>query len=191
MDSVVPNHKFAALADLQALLSHIRRAPQDHGTLHLIVRRPETLARESVQSGALDVVQGLVGDNWSARGSTKTADGTAHPDMQITLINTRLLAALTPDQGRWPLAGDQLYVDLDLSERNLPTGTRLAVGAAVLEVTPMPHNGCKKFAERFGKDAMKFAGSAAGKKLRLRGIYCKVVVSGAIAVGAAITKLAS
>jgi MOSC domain-containing protein YiiM len=135
------------------------------------------------------VAEGLVGDNWRIRGSSRTADGSAHPDMQLTLMNARLIALVAQSRERWPLAGDQLYVDLDLSADNLPPGSHLALGTAVIEVSAQPHTGCQKFVERFGLDAMKFVNSPAHKHLHLRGINARVVRSGVIRVGDVAKKL--
>ena len=157
------------MAELEAGLEEIRRSPADLGTLRMIVRRPEEDAREVLETGLLDVVEGLVGDNWSTRGSNRTDDGSSHPDMQLNIMNARVVDLVATTRERWPLAGDQLYVDLDLSEANVPAGTRLAIGDAVVEVTEQPHAGCKKFVERFGLDAMKFVNSPLGKQLHLRG----------------------
>ena len=136
--------------ELQAGLDEIRRSPADDGTVELIVRRPAENEREILEEGSLDVDEGLVGDAWRARGSSRMPDGSANPDAQLTLMNARVVALVARERERWPLAGDQLYVDLDLSADNLPPGTRLAVGSAVLEVTPEPHTGCAKFSARFG-----------------------------------------
>ncbi len=152
------------------------------------MRRPAVEARETLEEGALDEAEGLVGDNWRARSSSRTTDGSPHPDMQITLMSVRAIGAISPDDTRWPLAGDQLFVDLDLTYRNLPPGTRLQVGDAVLEVTEQLHTGCGKFVERFGLDAMKWVNSPEGRDLNLRGIYAKVVTSGRIRRGDAISK---
>ncbi len=176
-------------AELEAGLDQIRQAPADHGRLELIVRRPQIDAREVLEVGELDIIQGLVGDTWQSRGSSRTDDGSAHPDMQLNIMNSRTTALVAQEQERWPLAGDQLYVDLDLSEANLPPGTRLAIGSAIIEVTAIPHNGCKKFVARFGLDAMKFVNSPVGKALHLRGINAKVVQSGTIRVGDTVKKL--
>lgn len=182
-----PLHRNAA--ELEAGLDQVRRAPKDSGSLELIVRRPDTGERETVDSGELDLELGLVGDNWKARGYRKTADGSAHPDMQLNIMNARAAALVAVARDRWPLAGDQLYVDLDLSDENLPPGTRLAIGDAVVEVTAEPHLGCKKFVERFGVDAMKFVNSETGKALNLRGINAKVITPGKISVGDTASKL--
>jgi hypothetical protein len=174
---------YLTLEELEAGLDEIRRSPKDAGVLALIVRRPQIEARELVEEGALDLVQGLLGDNWSTRGSARTADGSFHPNTQLTLMNSRLIALVAQEKDRWQLAGDQLYIDLDLSAENLPPGTQLALGSAVIEITDQPHTGCKKFEARFGLDALKFISSPVGKQLRLRGIYAKVVQPGMIHIG--------
>jgi len=181
--------KHLSMAELEAGLAHIQQAPKESGELTMIVRRPETLEREVLDVGELDVADGLVGDNWKARGSTRMKDGTAHPDMQLNVMNSRVIALIAPDEARRPLAGDQLYIDMDLSEENLPAGTQIALGTAVIEVTDQPHNGCKKFTERFGMDAVKFVNSAVGKRLHLRGINAKVVQAGVISKGDMARKL--
>jgi hypothetical protein len=139
--------------------------------------------REVIEEGQLDIVEGLVGDTWRFRASSRTPDGTPHPEMQINVMNARAVALVAQDPRRWPLAGDQLYIDLDLSQRNLPPGTRIAIGAAMLEVSSLPHTGCAKFVERFGLDAMKFVNSPVGRALCLRGINARVVKSGPIRTG--------
>ena len=168
--------------ELEAGLAEIRRSPKDEGVLELIVRRPSVGEREVLQKGELDVAQGLVGDTWSSRGSRRSKDGLAHPDMQLNIMNSRVIALVSQARDRWHLAGDQLFMDLDLSGENLPPGTRLAVGSAVIEVTPEPHTGCQKFVSRFGLDAMKFVNSPLGRQLNLRGINAKVAQPGTIRV---------
>jgi hypothetical protein len=170
------------MEELEAGLDDIRRSPKDEGALELIVRRPSVGERERLTEGELDVAQGLVGDTWRTRGSRRSKDGLAHPEMQINVMNSRVIALVAQDRERWHLAGDQLFVDLDLSGENLPPGTRLAVGSAVIEVTPEPHTGCEKFVSRFGVDAMKFVNSPLGRQLNLRGINAKVVQPGVIRV---------
>ena len=181
--------KHLTTAELEAGLDDIRRSPQDEGVLEMIVCRPLVNEREVLAEGRLDPSQGLVGDSWITRGSSRTADGSAHPEMQLNIMNSRVAALLAQSKDRWPLAGDQLYLDLDLSKDNLPAGARLALGTAVIEVTAQPHLGCKKFVERFGLEAMMFVNSEVGKRLCRRGINAKVVEPGVIRVGEAAKKL--
>ena len=175
--------KHLTLDELNAGLAEIARSPRDRGEVRLIVRRPTMGAREILHDARLDRVTGLVGDTWSARSSSRTADGSPHPDMQLNIMNARVIALLAQSGERWALSGDQLFIDLDLTDANLPPGTRLAIGSAIIEVTAQPHTGCGKFAERFGVDATAFVNSAEGRRLHLRGINAKVVQSGAIRVG--------
>ncbi len=177
--------------ELEAGIDQIRNSPTDHGVLELIVRRPQTESREVVESGELDLHEGLIGDNWKTRGSRHTPDASANPEQQLNLMNSRAIALIAGTRDRWQLAGDQLYVDLDLSEANLPPGTQLAIGSAVIEVTPIPHLGCKKFVQRFGLDAMKLVNSDLGKELHLRGVNAKVIHSGRVQVGDRISKIAA
>ncbi len=169
--------------ELEQGLDGILESPKDNGVLALIVRRPDVDQREAVTEGRLDTEQGLVGDNWLSRGSWKVPNGAADPDMQLNIMNSRVAALVANDPGRRELAGDQLYLDMDLSYENLPPGTQLSIGEATIEVTAPPHTGCKKFAARFGRDAMVFVNSGIGKKLNFRGINAKVTKSGNIRVG--------
>jgi MOSC domain-containing protein YiiM len=176
---------------LAAGLEHIRQSPTDNGTLELIVCRPAVDERRVLEEGQLDLALGLVGDTWSVRSTTSTPDGSPHPDGQLTLMNARAIALVAGLAERWPLAGDQLYVDLDLSEAALPAGTRLAIGAAVIEVTAKPHRGCHKFAARFGPDALRFVNTGPGRVLNLRGRNARVVTPGAIRRGDSLRRLGS
>jgi MOSC domain-containing protein YiiM len=185
----MPEVKQLTLAELEAGLDTIRQSPKQEGGLTLIVRRPAIDEREVLAKGKLDLHEGLVGDTWRTRGSSRTADGSSHPDMQLTLMNAHVIALLAQEKERWPLAGDQLFVDFDLSLDNLPVGTCLAIGTAVIEVTAQPHTGCNKFMARFGSEALKFVNSPMGKQLRLRGLNAKVVQPGAIRVGDRVKKL--
>jgi hypothetical protein len=175
--------------ELEAGLDEIRRAPKDEGVLELIVRRPQIDEREILQDAELHLVEGLIGDSWSTRGSSRTPDGSRNPDMQINIISSRVAALVAQAKDRWQLAGDQLYLDMDLSGANLPSGTQLAIGSAVIEVTPPPHTGCHKFVSRFGLEAMKFVNSTVGRELQLRGINARVVRAGSIRVGDVAKKL--
>ena len=175
---------------LEAGLDAIALAPAIEGTVELIVRRPAENEREVLEEGSLDLEEGLVGDMWRRRGSKRTADGSAHPDMQLTLMSARAVDLVAAgDRERWALAGDQIYVDLDLSEANLPAGTRLSLGTAVIEVTPEPHTGCAKFHARFGGDAHRFVNTKQHRHLRLRGLNAKVVEPGTFRTGDTIRKL--
>jgi MOSC domain-containing protein YiiM len=178
-----------SMAELEAGLETLRRAPSDQGTLKMIVRRPAVDEREPVQEAELSVTDGLVGDTWKARGSDHTPDGSANLNAQVTVMNVRATALLAQSEDRWALAGDQLYVDFDLSDDNIPAGTRLSIGSAVLEVSAQPHSGCKKFSARFGVEAMKFVNSPEGKRLHLRGINTRVVQAGSIHVGDTVQKI--
>ena len=175
--------KHLTMAELEAALDHLRQTPKDDGVIELIVRRPKVDQREVIDEAELDPAGGLIGDNWSVRGSSRTPDGSAHPEMQINIMNARVTALVAQQRERWPLAGDQLYIDMDLSKENLPAGSRIAIGSAVLEVSPFPHLGCHKFVSRFGIDAMKFVNSEVGKQLCLRGINAKVIQGGVVKVG--------
>jgi hypothetical protein len=177
------------MAELEAGLEVIRQSPKDKGVLELIVRRPQINGREILEQAELHLLDGLVGDSWNVRRSSRTADGSPHPEMQLNIMNSRAAALVAKEKERWPLAGDQLYVDLDLSEGNLPPGTRLSIGSAVIEVSPLPHTGCKKFVARFGLDAMKFVNSTVGRELHLRGINARVVEPGAIRTGDVVRKV--
>lgn len=174
--------------ELESGIEVIRESPKNPGTLEMIVRRPEVGGREMLENAELDVTVGLVGDTWGERFCRRTEDGSPHPDMQLSLMNSRTVDLIAQGKERWSLAGDQLFVDFDLSEENVPAGTRLSIGDALIEVTSQPHTGCKKFAARFGKDALKFVNSKLGGELHLRGINAKVIESGAIRVGDIVEK---
>lgn len=171
------------LDELEAGLDDIRGSPADEGAVVLIVRRPTDGEREELDVAEVDLEVGLVGDNWLSRGSHSTPDGSANPDSQINIMNARVAALVAQAPERRALAGDQLYLDLELSVSNLPTGTWLVIGSAVLEVTAKPHKGCAKFTRRFGLDALRFVNSSTGKALRLRGLCAKVVQPGTIRRG--------
>ena len=172
--------------ELDAGLAHIEASPTEGGCLEMLVRRPSTDQREVLEAGKLDLEAGLVGDRWKSSGQGK--DAAAHSDTQLTLMNARVAALVAQSRERWPLAGDQLYVDLDLGHENLPPGTRLQIGEAKIEVTAEPHTGCRKFSARFGTDATRFVNSKPGRRLNLRGINAKVVEPGTIRVGDLVRK---
>ncbi|HEY8803365.1 MAG TPA: MOSC domain-containing protein [Candidatus Dormibacteraeota bacterium] len=184
-------HQTAELTRLEASLDQIRESPLDGGTVELIARRPAEDEREVLQEAHLDLHEGLVGDTWRVRGSSRTPDGGPNPEAQLTLMNARAAAAIAGERERWPLAGDQFYVDLDISRTNLPPGTRVQIGSAVIEFSEPPHTGCAKFSARYGVEALKFVNSEVGRELRLRGANCRVVVAGTVRPGDTIRKLAN
>lgn len=174
-------------AELEAGLDSVRTAPKTEGTLALIVRRPDVDEREVLETGELTLEDGLAGDSWRARVLARGMD--PDPDSQLNVMNARFTALVAGADDRWQLAGDQLYLDFDISEENLPTGSQLAIGDAVIEVTAIPHTGCQKFSARFGLEARRFANSEVGKSLRLRGLNARVVVTGTIRRGDQVRKL--
>ena len=169
--------------ELDAGLEAIHRSPRGVGRVELVVRRPAVGERELLHEGTLDPAVGLVGDTWNQRSSARTDDGSPHPDMQLNLMNAAAAALIAGDRDRWPLAGDQLYVDLDLSDEALPPWTKLRIGTAVIEITDQPHTGCAKFSQRFGVDALRFVNSPGGKAVRARGVNARVVSAGVVRPG--------
>ena len=168
--------------EIEAGIEHVLASPDREGTLRLIVQRPNPNGRTVVTTGELDVEEGLVGDNWLTKGSKWRRGG--DPKRQITVMNWRFASLIAGQEERIPLAGDQLYVNLDLGHENLPPGTRISIGnVAVIEVTEPPHLGCKKFVERFGMDAMMFANSDFGRLHNLRGVNAKIITSGEVSAG--------
>ena len=182
----MPRH--LTLAELHEGLPEILRSPKDNGTLAGIVIRPEKGVRRELDSCELSLALGVHGDRW-AKGCWKTTeDGSPHPDVQICIMNARCIALIAQERGNWAPAGDNLFIDLDLTPGNTPPGTRLAIGTAVLEITDTPHNGCDSFIRRYGRDACLFVNTGEGKRLRLRGIYGRVVQDGRVSVGDVVRK---
>jgi hypothetical protein len=185
----MPSEAHLTLIELEAGLDEIIQSPKQEGRVEMIVRRLGVGEREVLEDAVLDLIEGLIGDTWRTRGSSNTLDGSADPDAQVTVMNASAIALVAGSRDRWPLAGDQLFVDLDLSTDNVPPGTRLVIGAAVIEVTDQPHTGCGSFMRRFGRDATKFVNSPQGRKLQLRGINTRVIQAGRIRVGDLARKL--
>lgn len=193
-----------SLPQLEAGLPEIRQSPADHGAVQVIVRRPKVGQREVLEECELNLQQGLVGDSWLAWSQQSKFDEATNLAMQVTIMNVRAIALIAgrhqPDlfseeeeeiRDRWALAGDQFYVDLDLSQDNLPAGTQLEIGTAVVEVSAVPHTGCKLFAKRYGTDAVKFVNSPLGKQLRLRGLNAKVIRAGTVRAGDIVRKVSA
>jgi len=188
VDQPLPCRTFAELTDH---LDVLRAAPSDTGTLELVVRRPSNGTREVLERGELSTTDGLLGDNWLRRATSRAIAAGRHLDAQVNVMSARMASFLAyGDPERQALAGDQLYLDLDVSVDNLPTGARLAIGSdAVIEVTAKPHNGCAKFVRRFGRDAERFVNSPEGKQLRLRGFNARVVTAGVVRPGDSVKRL--
>ena len=172
----------AIFTELAAGLDLVRQAPSDMGSLEMIVCRPAVDERVELDTAELDVDQGVVSDSWSTRKSP-------NPKAQVTVMNARAAQLVSGDRSRWALAGDQLYVDFDLSPANLPPGSLLAVGSAVLEVSDQPHLGCLKFTARFGAAARELANSPEGTALSFRGINTRVVRGGVVRRGDTVRKV--
>jgi len=166
-------------------------SPADAGRLELIIVRPAEGERVLPESVRVSPERGVEGDKWQNSRGRDTPDGGPDPRTQVTLMNARILRLISGEEGRMPLAGDNLIVDLDLSDENMAPGQRLSVGEAVLEVTEVPHNGCGAFLDRYGRDAVKFVNSPEGKRLHLRGLHAKVITAGVVSVGDEVRKVAT
>jgi hypothetical protein len=183
------NYRHLTMTELESGLEALGASPQDKGTLEMIVCRPNVDERRALEQAELSLAEGMVGDNWRARGSKSTEDGSANPEAQITLMNSRAIQVFAGERSQWPLAGDQLFVDLDLSIDNLPPGQRIAIGTAILEISVTPHTGCAKFTERFGSDAIRLVNSPEGKQQRRRGVNARIIQPGTIHVGDVVSKI--
>ena len=179
---------FANKSELERGIDEIKKSPSNIGKIELIVRRPSVGGREVVEKADLDITSGLVGDNWLERGTKRTRSSSVYSDMQINIMNSRCIALIAKSKDRWPLAGDQFFIDLDLSKENLPAGTVLEIGSAKLLITAEPHLGCKKFLERFGKDAVMLVNSDIGKAMNLRGVNARVLQAGTVQTGDTVKK---
>ena len=184
----MPNH--LTLAELNAGLPEILASPKDNGTLRAIVIRPEKKERRDLDTCEVSLALGTHGDHWAKGCWKSTEDGQPHPDVQICLMNARCIALIAGERANWPPAGDNLFIDMDLTPGNTPPGTRLSIGSAIIEITDTPHNGCASFIARYGRDACLFVNTGEGKKLRLRGIYARVIQDGRVSAGDRVVKVA-
>lgn len=177
------------LAELEAGLPGILAAPREDGILRAIVARPAPGERRDLASSEISLARGVHGDHWEQGCWKSTPDGRPDPDVQICVMNARCIGLIAGERENWPPAGDNLFIDMDLSPDNTPPGQRLAIGTAVIEITAVPHNGCDSFIARYGRDACVFVNTGQGKRLRLRGIYARVVQDGRVSAGDRVTKL--
>ena len=176
------------MSQLELGLDHILDSPKDNGIVQLIVSRPEIEIRKILNVAKLDKEFGLIGDNWSDRGNSSTPDNSSDIEDQLTIMNSRVISLITPSSEHWQLAGDQLYIDMDLSRNNLVPGSQIKIGSAIVEVSKKPHTGCKKFSNRFGLDVLKFVSTPLGRELALRGINTRIVQSGIVRTGDVVKK---
>ncbi len=176
-------------AELQAGLPQILASPQDEGTLEAIVIRPEPGQRRELEACDISLAGGTHGDHWAEGCWKSTEDGQPHPDVQICIMNARCIAHIAGARDRWALAGDNLFIDMDLRPENLPAGQRLRIGGATIEITDTPHAACKSFAEHYGQSAAVFVNARKGSALRLRGVYARVLEDGRVAAGDRVVKL--
>jgi hypothetical protein len=181
-------NQYKTMSELEACLPDIMASPKSSGSVGMIVCRPRNDDRKILQTCELTLSDGLVGDNWKQRGEWRSPEKPANLDTQLNLMNLRAITAIAADHTQWPLAGDQFFVDFDLSKNNLPPGTRLKIGSAEIEVTAEPHLGCRKFSDRFGRDAVMFVNSDQGKQINLRGINARVIKAGTVSLGDTISK---
>ncbi len=181
--------KYVTLNDIESRMPWVLNSPGNKGRVELIVVRPQTNEREVLSHALFSPETGVAGDNWQNQCWKTLANGQADPVVQVAIMNARMIDVLTRDKSQWPLAGDQLFVDLDLSVNNLSPGTQLHIGTAVLEITAEPHRACSKFEQRFGKVARQYVNSAQGDMHRLRGVYAKIILTGEVSTGDVIHKL--
>jgi hypothetical protein len=180
--------EYVTQQEIDRRMSWVLESPSDHGSVSLIVVRPQTDQRDVIGQAHFSAEAGVAGDNWQHDCWKRLADGRSDPNVQVAIMNARMIEVLTGDQAHWPLAGDQLFVDFDLSTTNLSPGDRLQVGDAMLEITAEPHRGCGKFKQRFGEAALQYVNSAYGDDHRLRGVYAKIIVAGKVEAGDVVSK---
>jgi len=176
--------KFVTTDEINSNLSFILSSPKDVGKIESIIVRRRKNERELRKEVFLSPEKGVEGDRWY-----DLSKGKPDPRRQLTIINSRLIKLLAQSVERMQLAGDNLIIDLDISDANLPVGQRLTIGKVMVEITDVPHTGCSRFAERYGNDAVEFINAPERSSLRLRGVYAKFLNSGLIHVGDIIKKI--
>lgn len=174
---------------MEKLPGLLAAAPKDEGRLDLIVMRPDAEARVLPERIEVTAGDGLPGDHWKHGAGNMREDGTADPDAQICIMMSGCIEAIAGPRENWAPAGDNFFLDMDLTPANMPPGTRFSIGTAEFVVTARPHNGCQKFIDRYGRDACLFVNTGAGKDLRLRGIYARVTKDGTVGLGDRVRKL--
>jgi hypothetical protein len=180
--------EYVTTQEIKHRMPWVLDSPRDNGIVRLIVVRPQTDQRDVIEQAHFSPAAGVAGDNWQHDCWKRLADGRSDPDVQVAIMNARMIEVLAGDQTHWPLAGDQLFVDFDLGTANLSPGDQLKVGDAILEITAEPHRGCRKFKQRFGEQALNYVNSAEGDRHRLRGVYAKIIEVGKVETGDAIKK---
>jgi hypothetical protein len=179
----------ATSIELEQGLADVLASPTDAGRLTAIFVRPAPNERRTLDSATLTSEGGINGDRWVKDSYYRLKDGTSDPRCQVSMMNDRFLRQIAGDETEMCLAGDNLIVDLDLSESNLPAGNQVAIGPEViLEISDHKHTGCSKFARRYGANAKTFANNKQGTALHLRGRYARIVRGGTIRVGDAVRK---
>jgi MOSC domain len=180
--------KYMTEQDIEQRMDWVLDSPTDRGRVELIVVRPKTNGRESLAQAEFSPEGGVAGDNWLTHCWKKTASGASDPEVQVAIMNARMIEVLAGDKSCWPPAGDQLFVDFDLGVENLRLGDQLEIGGAVLEIAAEPHRGCQKFKQRFGEAALHWVNSTQGDACRLRGVYANIISAGQVEVGDVIYK---
>lgn len=175
--------------ELASALPYVAASPKDGGSVALIVVRPDHGRRETPDRVRISAQDGVEGDHWSKGCWLETDDGAPHPDVQINLMCTRAAEVIAGDPALWPAAGNNFFVDIDLSPDNLPAGTRLALGTAEIEITDQPNKGCQVFIDHYGRDACIFVNTGPGWSLRMRGLYARVVQNGDVRLDDRIRKV--
>ena len=178
-----------SIADLENGLENIKKSPADNGMLYMIVVRTSKRERAVPWYCKLSPAFGVEGDHWSQGAWKSLPEGIPDPMVQVTIMNSRCLDLIATSKERWPLAGDNLIVDMDISTANLKPGQKVSIGSAVLEISDIPHTGCMKFRDRFGVEALKFVSSKEARELRLRGLFARVIKEGEISIGDRLKKI--